>query len=174
MSGASGIGVKSIARLDSPWLSAADNQNVSSLLVGSAWDASNITFSFPESSDVYGPQSIYSDSAPYNGFSTLTTQQRGEAMRLLPGQQLHRVDLHRDHRDDGYACGDPAGQFLNTADGLRLLSRHLPTGRRHLLRWDRDPIGTVSGSDRELESRDPIFRQDLNGDGAIGLTNWLL
>ena len=58
MSGASGIPVKSIARLDSPWLSAADNQNVSSLLVGSAWNAGTITYSFPTSAEVYGPQSL--------------------------------------------------------------------------------------------------------------------
>ena len=37
-----------------------------------------------------------------------------------------------------------------------------------------DPIGTVRGTDGELESREPIFQQDLNGDGAIGLTEWLL
>ena len=39
MSGASGIPVKSIAGLDSPSLSAADNQNVSSVRVGLAWNA---------------------------------------------------------------------------------------------------------------------------------------
>jgi serralysin len=83
MSGASGIPVKSIARLDSPSLSAADNQNVSSLLVGNAWNAGTISYSFPTSSEVYGPQSLYSDLAPYNGFSPLTAQQQGEAVRAF-------------------------------------------------------------------------------------------
>jgi serralysin len=83
MSGSGGIGVTSVARYDSPSLSAADNQNISSLLWGSAWNASNITYSFPTSSSVYGTPSSYFDPAPFNGFSTLTEQQRGEVLRAF-------------------------------------------------------------------------------------------
>ncbi len=83
MSGSGGIGVTSVARYDSPSLSAADNQNISSVLVGSAWNATEITFSFPTSSSVYGTQSTYFDPAPFNGFSTLTAQQRGEVLRAF-------------------------------------------------------------------------------------------
>jgi serralysin len=83
MSGSGGIGVTSVARYDSPSLSAADNQNISSVLVGSAWNATEITFSFPTSSSVYGTQSTYFDPAPFNGFRTLTEQQKGEVLRAF-------------------------------------------------------------------------------------------
>jgi serralysin len=49
--------------------------------VGSAWNATEITFSFPTSSSVYGTQSTYFDPAPFNGFRTLTEQQKGEVLR---------------------------------------------------------------------------------------------
>ncbi len=83
MSGSGGIGVTSVARYNSPSLSAADNQNISSILSGSAWNAHNITYSFPTSSSVYGTQSSYGDPAPFNGFSALTVQQRGEVLRAF-------------------------------------------------------------------------------------------
>jgi serralysin len=83
MSGSSGISVTSVAHYDSPSLSAADNQNISSVLSGSAWNASGITYSFPTSSSVYGTPSSYFDPAPFNGFSTLTVQQQGEVLRAF-------------------------------------------------------------------------------------------
>jgi serralysin len=83
MSGLSGVGVSIVTRFDDPSLSSADNQNVSSLLSGSAWNASSITFSFPTSSSDYGTPSTYFDPAPFNGFSPLTEQQRNEVLRGL-------------------------------------------------------------------------------------------
>ncbi len=83
MSGSSGIGVRSVARNTSASLSAADQQNLSSILSGAAWNSTTITYSFPTSSSVYGTQSSYGDPAPYNNFSALTTQQRNETQRAL-------------------------------------------------------------------------------------------
>lgn len=83
MSGLAGIGVSIVGRDDSPSLSDTDNQNVSALLSGSAWNASSITFSFPTSSSDYGTPSTYSDPAPFNGLSPLSEQQRGEVLRGL-------------------------------------------------------------------------------------------
>ena len=83
MSGTSGIGVAAIARSNDPSLSIADNQNVSSVLSGVAWDAANITYSFPTSADVYGTQLSYGDPAPFNGFLPVTAQQKGEILRAF-------------------------------------------------------------------------------------------
>jgi serralysin len=83
MSGSSGLGVRSVARINDGSLSAADNQNIASLLTGSAWNSTTITYSFPTSSSVYGTQSSYGDPAPYNGFGALSTQQRNETQRAL-------------------------------------------------------------------------------------------
>src|SRR5438046_2064046 len=81
MSGSSGLGTKSIARDSNGSQSTADDQNISSLLTGVAWNSTAITYSFPTSSSVYGTQSSYGDPAPYNGFSTLTARQQGEVLR---------------------------------------------------------------------------------------------
>ena len=83
MSGSSGTKVLSIARSDDPSLSAADDQNVSSVLSGAAWDARQITYSFPTSSDVYGTRLTYGDPAPFNGFMPVTAQQQGEILRAF-------------------------------------------------------------------------------------------
>src|SRR6266851_7185330 len=71
MSGSSGQGVHSVARDDSIFLSTADNQNISSLLAGTAWDGATITYSFPSASADYGTQAAYGDPAPFNGFGQL-------------------------------------------------------------------------------------------------------
>src|SRR5262249_40330917 len=83
MSGSSGQGEHSVARDSSGFLSAADDQNISSLLSSSAWTGSNITFSFPTSSNDYGTQAAYGDPAPFNGFAVLTAQQQGEVLRAF-------------------------------------------------------------------------------------------
>lgn len=83
MSGSSGIGIVSIARSDDPWLSAADNQNVSSVLFGAAWKGGQVTYSFPASSDVYGTPQSYGDPAPFNGFLPLTAEQKAEVLRAF-------------------------------------------------------------------------------------------
>jgi hypothetical protein len=84
MSGSSGQGVHSVARYDSGGnLSAADDQNISSLLAASAWNGPNISFSFPTSSTNYGPFTAYGDPAPYAGFRALTAQQQGEVQRAF-------------------------------------------------------------------------------------------
>ena len=57
--------------------------------------------------------------------------------RLLADQQLHRLELQRDHRDGRHACHLAVRQFLLAGDGLRLLPRHLPAGGRRLLRHAR-------------------------------------
>src|SRR5258707_15856272 len=71
MSGSSGLGTHSVARDTSPFLTAADDKNVSSLLAGVAWNSTAITYSFPTSGLFYGTQSTYGDPAPFNGFSQL-------------------------------------------------------------------------------------------------------
>src|SRR5882672_4626864 len=71
MSGSSGIGTRFVARDTSPFLSAADDQDISSLLRGVAWNGSSITYSFPTSGSFYGTQSTYGDPAPFHGFSQL-------------------------------------------------------------------------------------------------------
>ena len=81
MSGSSGTGVLSIARSDDPSLSTAENQNLSSVLSGAAWNARTITDSFPTTSDVYGTPATYGDPAPFNGFLPVTAQQKGEILR---------------------------------------------------------------------------------------------
>lgn len=83
MSGLAGIGISIVGRDDSSSLTEADNQNVSSLLAGSAWNAGSITFSFPASASDYGTPGTYFDPAPFNGFSPLSEQQRGEVLRGL-------------------------------------------------------------------------------------------
>ena len=83
MSGSSGTDVLSIARSDDPALSATDNQNVSSLFSGVAWDTRTITYSFPTSSEVYGTLPTYGDPAPFNGFEPVTAQQQAEILRAL-------------------------------------------------------------------------------------------
>jgi hypothetical protein len=50
MSGSSGIGIRQVTRFTSPFLSAADAQNISALLGGTAWNGATITYSFPTSS----------------------------------------------------------------------------------------------------------------------------
>ena len=78
MSGNSGQGVHSVGRDNTTLLSAADDQNISSLLSASAWNVS-----FPTSSADYGTQATYGDPAPFNGFSVLTAQQQGEVLRAF-------------------------------------------------------------------------------------------
>src|SRR3954470_515354 len=56
MSGSSGIGTHAVARDSSPFLSVADDQNISSLLAGTAWNGISITYSFPTSGNFYGTQ----------------------------------------------------------------------------------------------------------------------
>ena len=85
MSGSSGIGVHSVARLTSPFLSAADAQNISALLGGTAWNGATITYSFPTSSSQYGTG--YPDNAAFSGFRQLNSAghsgQRAEAQRAF-------------------------------------------------------------------------------------------
>jgi DNA/RNA endonuclease YhcR with UshA esterase domain len=83
MSGSSGQGVHTVARDNSSYLSATDDQNISSLLSSSVWNGTNITFSFPNSSADYGTQATYGDPAPFNGFAVLTGQQQGEVLRAF-------------------------------------------------------------------------------------------
>jgi hypothetical protein len=71
MSGSSGIGTHPVGRDTSPFLTAADQQNVSSLLSGIAWNGSTISYSFPTSGSFYGSQATYGDPAPFTGFSPL-------------------------------------------------------------------------------------------------------
>lgn len=71
MSGSSGIGSYAVARDTSSFLSAADDQNISSLLAGTAWNGTSITYSFPTSGSFYGTQASYGDPAPFHGFSQL-------------------------------------------------------------------------------------------------------
>src|ERR1043166_1187409 len=87
MSGSSGQGVHSVARDNSPFLSAADDQNISSLLSASAWNGVSVSFSFPTLSADYGTQSTYGDPAPFNGFAPLTAQQQGEVLRALRSEE---------------------------------------------------------------------------------------
>jgi serralysin len=87
MSGSSGIGTHSVARDTSASVSAADDQDISSLLGGSAWNGTTITYSFPTASNQYGSQTAYGDNDPYNGFSQLDSAghsgQRAEAQRAF-------------------------------------------------------------------------------------------
>src|ERR1700752_1864649 len=85
MSGSSGIGIHGVIRFTSPFLSAADAQNISALLGGTAWNGTTITYSFPTSSSQYGAG--YPDNAAFNGFSQLDSAghsgQRAEAQRAF-------------------------------------------------------------------------------------------
>jgi hypothetical protein len=87
MSGSSGIGTHTVSRDSSASLSAADAQDVSSLLGGTAWNGATITYSFPTASNQYGTQTAYGDNDPFNGFSPLDSAghsgQRAEAQRAL-------------------------------------------------------------------------------------------
>src|SRR4051794_34637034 len=85
MSGSSGQGTHSVARDNSSFLSAADDQNISSLLAGTAWNGTNITYSFTTSSAQYGTQASYGDPAPFNGFSQLDS----------PGHSGQQAEVHR-------------------------------------------------------------------------------
>ena len=71
MSGSSGIGTRPVERDTSPFLTAADQQNVSGLLRGIAWNGTTISYSFPTSGSFYGTQATYGDPAPFDGFSPL-------------------------------------------------------------------------------------------------------
>src|SRR4051812_50049266 len=71
MSGSSGIGTHAVARDSTPFLTVADDQNVSSLLAGTAWNGTSITYSFSPPGSFYGTQASYGDPAPLNGFSPL-------------------------------------------------------------------------------------------------------
>jgi serralysin len=84
MSGSSGIGTRSVERDISPFLSAADDQNISSLLAGIAWNSTSITYSFPTSGSFYETQSTYGDPAPFNGFNPLDSAgQVSEVLRAF-------------------------------------------------------------------------------------------
>src|SRR6185369_15165548 len=87
MSGFSGIGTHSVPKDTSPFLSAADDQNVSGLLGGTAWNGTTISYSFATASSQYGTPTTYPDSAPFNGFSSLDSfghsGQRAEAQRAF-------------------------------------------------------------------------------------------
>src|SRR5260370_387626 len=69
--GSSGLGTRPVARDTSPFLTAADDQNISGLLVGTAWNGTSITYSFPTLGSFYGTQASYGDPAPFNGFIPL-------------------------------------------------------------------------------------------------------
>ena len=66
-------------------MSAADAQNISALLGGTAWNGATITYSFPTSSSQYGPG--YPDNSAFNGFSQLNSAghsgQRADAQRAF-------------------------------------------------------------------------------------------
>jgi hypothetical protein len=87
MSGSSGIGTHSVARDLSASLGAADDQNISSLLGGTAWNGTTITYSFPTASSQYGTQATYGDSDPFTGFSPLDSAghsgQKADVQRAL-------------------------------------------------------------------------------------------
>jgi RTX calcium-binding nonapeptide repeat (4 copies) len=87
MSGSSGIGTHSVARDTSTFLSAADDQDISGLLVGIAWNGTTITYSFPTASAQYGSQTTYGNAAPFTGFSQLDSAghsgQQAEVHRAL-------------------------------------------------------------------------------------------
>lgn len=83
MSGLSGIGTRFVARFTSPFVSAADAQNISALLGGTAWSSATISYSFPTSSSQYGSPASYFEDAPFNGFSPLNSAQRAEAQRAF-------------------------------------------------------------------------------------------
>ena len=87
MSGFSGIGTHSVPKDTSPFLSAADDQNVSGLLGGTAWNGSTITYSFPTASSQYGTPTSYGYTDPFTGFSPLDSighsGQRAEAQRAF-------------------------------------------------------------------------------------------
>jgi RTX calcium-binding nonapeptide repeat (4 copies)/Bacterial pre-peptidase C-terminal domain len=53
------------------------NQDINGILSGSAWNVTNVTYSFPTSASFYG--SGYSDPAPANGFQTLSAAQQAVA-----------------------------------------------------------------------------------------------
>lgn len=52
------------------------NQDVNGLLTGIAWNATNLTFSFPTASSNYGTSGTYGDPAPFNGFQILSSAQQ--------------------------------------------------------------------------------------------------
>ena len=83
MSGSSGQGGYSVARLNSPFLSARDNQNISSNLSSYGWNGSNITYSFPTASSQYGTSGTYPDSAPFNNLSALSAAQMTDTVRAF-------------------------------------------------------------------------------------------
>jgi len=87
MSGFSGIGTHSVPKDTSPSLSAADNQNISGLLGGTAWNGTTITYSFPTASSQYGNPTTYGDTDPFTGFSPLDSfghsGQKAEAQRAF-------------------------------------------------------------------------------------------
>jgi hypothetical protein len=66
-------------------LSAADKQNVSALLAGTAWTGNVISYSFPTSGLFYGANAAAygGNNAPFNGFAVLTTAQQNEAVRAF-------------------------------------------------------------------------------------------
>src|SRR5947207_15607788 len=69
--GSSGLTTRPVARDTSPFQTTADDQNISGLLVGTAWNGTSITYSFPTSGSFYGTQASYGDPAQFNGFSSL-------------------------------------------------------------------------------------------------------
>jgi len=84
MSGSSGIGTHSVTRFTSPFLSAADAQNISGLLGGTAWNGTTITYSFPTSSTQYGTQQSYGDIQPFSQLDSAGhSGQRAEAQRAF-------------------------------------------------------------------------------------------
>jgi len=84
MSGSSGQGTHNVPRYQSNGvLSADDDQNISSVLAGTAWNGTTVTYSFPTSSSFYGTPTTYPDPAPFNGFGVLTSQQQSEVLRAF-------------------------------------------------------------------------------------------
>ena len=67
---------------------------------------------------------------------------------------------------------------VQTANGYEIAWQNTSTGQYTV--WSTDSngnytgnlIGAVSGNSYALESLEPVFNQDLNGDGVTGLNRW--
>ena len=82
-----GQGTHTVAQDTSGFLSAADQQNISSILAALGWNGTDITYSFPTASSQYGTTATYADPAPFNSFSQLDSAghsgQVAEVMRAF-------------------------------------------------------------------------------------------
>ena len=116
MSGSSGTGVLSIARSNDPSLSAADDQNLSSVLVRRGLERSHITYSFPTSRRLRDPAHLWRSGAVQWVHAGHGAAAGRDPARLLPDQQLHRLELQRDHRDRGHHATLAFREFLLAGD----------------------------------------------------------